>query len=74
MQNVPSEVLTFAKSQGFDIVSYVMEWEGYSVFSVSHDTGGKVFYTGYPFYALAKKNELIRLATFDEVLSIMSAY
>ena len=48
MQKVPSEVLSFAKAQDFDLASYVMEWEGASVFLAGHNSGNKILCGGYP--------------------------
>lgn len=49
MQKVPSEVLSFAKGQGFNSVSYVMEWEGASVY-IAEQKSDKVLCVGYPSY------------------------
>ena len=73
MQKVPSEVLSFAKAQGFDLASYVMEWEGFSVYVLEHDTNGKLCYTGYPTYALFDSQNHVREASYDEMMSILSA-
>lgn len=73
MQKVPSEVLSFAKAQGFDLASYVMEWEGFSVYVLGHDTGGEVYYTGYPVFVLVNEKKVIREATDKEMHSIIRA-
>lgn len=71
MQKVPSEVLSFAKAQGFDLASYVMEWEGFSVYVLEHDTGDGVCYTGYPIYALDDGQGHIREALYEEMMNIL---
>lgn len=73
MQKVPSEVLSFAKAQGFDLASYVMEWEGFSVYALEHDTGGELYYTGYPVFALVNEHKEIREATDKEMHNIIRA-
>lgn len=73
MQKVPSEVLSFAKAQGFDLASYVMEWEGFSVYALEHDTGGELCFTGYPIYALVDSQGNIREALYDEMNAILRA-
>lgn len=74
MQKVPSDVLSFAKAQGFDFASYVMEWEGFSVYALEHDTGGELYYTGYPVFALVNEHKEIREATDKEMHNIIRAY
>ena len=71
MQKVPSEVLSFAKAQGFDFATYIMEWKGFSVYALSHDTGDGPFYAGYPVYALVDSNGGIRKALDEEKMAIL---
>ena len=73
MQKVPSDVLSFSKAQGFDLASYVMEWEGFSVYALEHDTDGELCYTGYPIYALVDNQGNIREALYEEMMAILSA-
>ena len=73
MQKVPTEVLTFAKTQGFDSASYVMEWEGFSVYVLEHDTDDGLYYTGYPVFALINEQNDAREATAEEMHGIMRA-
>lgn len=71
MQKVPSDVSLFAKAQGFDFATYIMEWKGFSVYALEHDTNGKLCYTGYPIYALDDGQGHIREALYEEMMNIL---
>lgn len=71
MPKVPSDVSLFAKAQGFDFATYIMEWKGFSVYALEHDTGDGVCYAGYPIYALDDGQGHIRKALYEEMMNIL---
>lgn len=73
MSKVPSEIISYAKSKGLDSASYVMEWNGFSVYQIYHDAGSKIVFCGLPIFVLAKDGDL-REASWDEMQQILDDY
>lgn len=63
--------LKFAKSQGFDFVTWKCKWNGYDVFYAEYQ-GNETPIIGYPSVILADKEA--RFATTDEIFDFLQIH